>query len=111
MKCLFLKNGTECGADLSPTQKICGNCGCDVEIDESKTKKCPNCSKRLILTNNFCTGCRFSFEDVTKKIICEGKKEDGTKCNHELSSSDRFCSTCDMRLRKEDGMTYIYFSH
>ena len=72
MKCVLLKqDGTVCGADLSLTQKYCANCSGEVEIDESKTKKCRNCSKRLILTAKFCTECRFSFESVTKKTTCD----------------------------------------
>jgi DNA-directed RNA polymerase subunit RPC12/RpoP len=90
MKCALLKqDGTVCGAGLSLTQKYCANCSGEVEIDESKTKKCPDCSKRLILTDKFCTECRFSYESVTKKTTCDTTT----------------------RLRKEDGMNYIYFSH
>jgi DNA-directed RNA polymerase subunit RPC12/RpoP len=63
MECALLKqDGTVCGADLSLTQKYCANCSGEVEIDESKTKECSNCSKRLILTAKFCTEFRFSFE-------------------------------------------------
>ena len=88
MKCVLPKqDGTVCGADLSLTQKYCAICCGKVEIDESKTKQCPGCPKILILTDTFCTECGFSFENVTKKTIC------------------------DARLRKEDGMNYIYFSH
>jgi predicted amidophosphoribosyltransferase len=105
MKC------TECGLYASPSAKFCEECGGDVKIDESIIKECPECSKKLKSTAKFCTGCRFSFENVTKKIICEGKREDDTKCNRELSPSDRICSRCGTRLRKEDGMNYIYFSH
>ena len=112
MRCVLLKgDGTKCGADLSPNQKYCRDCGGQVEIDSSKTKKCPSCSKILQQTDNFCYGCRFSFKDVAKTIICEGKNEDGTKCNREMSTSDSFCSTCGTMLKKEDGMNYIYFSH
>ena len=88
MECVLLKqDGTVCGAYLSFTQKYCANCCGKVEIDESKTKQCSGCPKILILTDTFCTECGFSFENVTKKTIC------------------------DARLRKEDGMNYIYFSH
>ena len=96
MKC------TECGLYASPSAKFCEECGGDVKIDESIIKECPECSKKLKSTAKFCTGCRFSFENVTKKIICEGKREDDTKCNRELSPSDRICSRCGTRLRKED---------
>jgi hypothetical protein len=48
---------------------ICEDCGGDVEIDESKIKKCHNCKKRSKLTAKFCTGCRSSFKNVTKEII------------------------------------------
>ena len=110
MKCkLPTRDGTECGADLSHTEEYCANCGGNVEIDESTTKTCPSCPKRLRLKDKFCTACRFSFEDETKKIICEAKKEDGTKCNGELSPSNKVCSTCGTslrRLRKEDGNGY-----
>ena len=92
-------NCTNCGLNASPTAKFCEECGGDVEIDESIIKKCPECSKILKFTAKFCTGCCFSFENVPKKIICEGKREDDTKCNSELSP------------RKEGGMNYIYFSH
>jgi len=105
MKC------TECGAGLSLNQKYCRDCGGQVEIDNSKTKKCPRCSIKLIQTDNFCYACGFSFKDVAKTIICGGRNEDGTKCNRELSPSDSFCSTCGTKLKKEDGMKYIYFSH
>ena len=78
MKCeLPTRDGTECGADLSPTEQYCAICGGKVEVDESKTKECPECSKILISTVNFCTGCSYPFADVTKTITCEGKKEDG----------------------------------
>ena len=94
----------KCEFDSPRIEEICEDCGGDVEIDESKIKKCHNCKKRSKLTAKFCTGCRSSFKDVTKEIICEGEREDDSKCNRELSP-------CGTRLRKEDGMNYIYFSH
>ena len=89
-----------CKFDLPRTEKICDECGGDVEIDESEIKKCHKRKKISKLTAKFCNGCRSSFKDVTKEIICEGKREDDIKL-----------SPCDTRLRKEDGMNYIYFSH
>jgi hypothetical protein len=85
--------------------------GGDVKIDESIIKECPECSKKLKSTAKFCTGCRFSFENVTKKIICEGKREDDGKKLSVKTETNDFIITYLRNYTTFFSMREIYIIH
>ena len=50
----------ECGAEVAPGKRFCGECGAKIEVEAPKPRTCPGCGMEVEPGKRFCgeCGCR-----------------------------------------------------